>query len=451
MNEEKISTKENSFIIEAKDFSKYGKEFQLKLISLLIKDRVFTYSIINTLKDIYFSDIYLRNIFKTIQEYYGKYHASPTFDDIKILLTNAGEKMIVYDKLLKNIEEVQLENKDFIEEQTNTFCFTKYALAENEKIVQALKQGNFLDAKKLSFESYMKSNLESARILDLREDLKKVFDKRKYNSFVESLFPTFTLNINKGKGMTEGELCIIVAPSNFGKSNNLAAIARDAAFKGKNVLYFTYEESAEVIMEKVLAGLLDVERNDIPNNEKNAIERLKDETFANFKVVEDKARNATLANIKIQIAYCKSLGFFPDLICIDGLNQLKLPKGYRAKDDNEKYEILTEELKDLLKEEKIPGYAVFQTNRCLDLKTIVEIEDKGKIEIQYVNEGDKILTKEGYKKIIKKFPIEKQAVYKIKLKNGKEIICSAKHEFPTDKGLYSLESGMDIGFKLQTK
>jgi intein/homing endonuclease len=98
------------------------------------------------------------------------------------------------------------------------------------------------------------------------------------------------------------------------------------------------------------------------------------------------------------------------------------------------------------------GWTATQGNRCCCLDTIVDIEYKGFIEIKDVVLGDKILTHKGYRDITYIFPIEKQTVYRIKTKSGKEIKVSAKHEFPTLYGkLNSISTGLSVGDKLYIK
>lgn len=414
-----IEKLDNNFIIEAKDFSKYGKEFQFKLTSLLIKDKTFAYSIINIIKDSYFNDIYLKVIFKVIENYYSKYHSSPTIEDIKVILTTNGEKIILYEKLLKQIDEIDLGNKDFIIENAQNFCFTKYALSELEKSISALKKGEFIEAKKIAFESFMSANLDNAKIFNIKKDVGKIFEKKKYGSYVQHMFKTFNDNSNKGKGMSEGTLCVVVAPSNLGKSNYLAALARDICFKGTNVLYYTYEESGEVIMEKFLAGLMDIVRDEIEFNQEQAYEVLKNKALANLYIVEDKGRNATLANQKSQLSYVKSCGFFPEVILIDGLNQCKLPKGIKAKDDNEKFEIITEDLKDWFKEEQLSGVAVFQTNRSGWTSELNNEQTIGKA-IEVFQKADQVitLTQPPHLKLLKQI-----YVYLLKNRYGEKEIC----------------------------
>jgi hypothetical protein len=381
--------KSNTVIQEAKDFSKYGKDFQVKFLALLIKDRPFSFSIFPIVKDIYFSDIYLRTIYSCVKEYIETYHTTPTFDNLKISLQAKGEKLAVYESLLNTIDTIGLEDRDFVITNARDFCFTKHALVEKEKELIALKEGNFSLAKKISIEAYQHAGLETARIIDLKKDLKLVNQVSKMRTPMPLMFETF--NNNSKGGISAGEICIIVAPSNFGKSNFLVSVARHLNFVGKNVVFFSYEMSAESLVDKYGAGLLDVNQNEIKNYERELAERLSDSSLGGLKIVEDKASNATLASITTQIEYLKSTGFFADAIIIDGLNQLKLPQGVRAKDDNEKYELLTEGLKDSCKELELPAWACWQTNRSGFSQDINGVESIGKA-IEVFQKADQVIT-----------------------------------------------------------
>jgi intein/homing endonuclease len=53
--------------------------------------------------------------------------------------------------------------------------------------------------------------------------------------------------------------------------------------------------------------------------------------------------------------------------------------------------------------------------------------------------------------VTKVYPIEKKQGYRITLENGKTIICSDTHMFPTSEGLMSISTGLDIEKYLQYK
>lgn len=380
--------KKNTLIEEAIDLSKYGKDFQVKLLSLLIKDRPFTFSILPIIKDLYFADIYFRNVFTCISEYVTQYNSTPNFDNIRILLKAKGEKTEVYDSILKSIENIGLEDRDFVIDNTRKFCFTKHALLEQEKVTEALKRGEFENAKKISIDSFRFAGDDGAKIYDLETQYEIIFEEEKMRSPVQSPFPTFNRNSKGGPGA--GDIVIIVAPSNFGKTAYTTAVARHANFTGKNVAYFSYEMGGGAIFSRYIAGLLDIKQEDLKFNKEKIDEKMKSKGYGLLRVIEDKSSNANIPTIKNHIEYLKSTGFFTDLIIIDGLNQMKLTKGQWSIDNNDKYEQLTEGVKDLLRELEIPGYATWQGNRSSFASEIGNVEGVGKA-IEVFQKADQLI------------------------------------------------------------
>jgi hypothetical protein len=111
-----------------------------------------------------------------------------------------------------------------------------------------------------------------------------------------------------------------------------------------------------------------------------------------------------------------------------------------------------EELRQAAGELQIPVWTASQTNRCLSIDTKIDIEGKGTVKAKNIVDGDKVMTHLGYKTITKIFPIETQPTYRIKLKSGKYIDCSARHLFPTQYGKYkNIQTGLSVGDKLFTK
>lgn len=91
-----------------------------------------------------------------------------------------------------------------------------------------------------------------------------------------------------------------------------------------------------------------------------------------------------------------------------------------------------------------------QINRCLTLDTLVETR-KGKLRIDKLIEGDEILTPEGFAPVTKIYPKEKQKVYKIITKSGKEIKVSERHLTPKSDGTLCTVNELKIGDKILSK
>ena len=145
----------------------------------------------------------------------------------------------------------------------------------------------------------------------------------------------------------------------------LTACAREANRLGKNVAFFSFEIGGEDILRRYIAGQLGVKQEELKFHKKEVKSAVIDDTLGNFRLIQERATLATIEQIHADLEYLKSTGFFPDMVCVDSLNQLKLlgENSWRMKDDNQKFELLSEQLRDLANDLKIPFMTVMQTNR----------------------------------------------------------------------------------------
>jgi archaellum biogenesis ATPase FlaH len=430
-----------------KDFSKYGQKFQLALLSLLIQDRSFANNIRLILSPEYFDNIYCQNICRMILDYMNTYHSVPDFETLKMIIETDNEIVSakVYLMTLDSIIKANLSNREFIQQEAQKFCFTKFALKKIEEETALILKGDFEKARNVSFVKYKPVNT-GVKEYDLKKDYNLVLQE-KVNIPVPTNLPSIN-KISQG-GPGAGNLCIVVAQSNFGKSNYLVSLAQGAAKDGKKVVYFSLETDGVQLMQRAIANLSNLQQELLKEHPlliKEKIDKLK----GNIKLIELKSIDAYVDKLKMLIDEMKADNFFPELIIVDGLNQVKAPLHLKFTNSNDKFEYLAEELRDLAKEEQIPIWCAFQQNRCLSLDTKVETPDGTKL-LKDLKEGELILTHEGFKKVLKVYPVEKQPVYKIKMKSGEEIICSINHEFPTPDGLKSIKNGLEVGNQLYLK
>jgi intein/homing endonuclease len=86
----------------------------------------------------------------------------------------------------------------------------------------------------------------------------------------------------------------------------------------------------------------------------------------------------------------------------------------------------------------------------LDLKTQVQTP-QGLKELSNIQVGDLVLSNTGYNEVLNVFPKSKKKSYKITLEDGKEIICSEEHLFPTKNGEMNIKGGLNEGMYLFVK
>jgi hypothetical protein len=229
----------------------------------------------------------------------------------------------------------------------------------------------------------------------------------------------------------------------------LINIGAHAIKAGLNVVHYTLELNDAYVGQRYDAVLTGIAAQNLKYNIDEvtaAVEKLK----GNLVIKYYPTKTASCSTIRAHIEKMILIGKKPDLVIVDYADLLR--GAVARKEMRHELESIYEDLRGVAGEYEVPLFTASQANRCLSLDTIVDINGKGKIPIKQVNVGDLINTHKGYKKVTTVFPTEPQAVYKIKLKNGLEIKCSAKHEFPTVHGkLKSIETGLKPGDKLFTK
>jgi len=229
-------------------------------------------------------------------------------------------------------------------------------------------------------------------------------------------------------------------------------IANTAFNEGKTVIQIFFEDQPNVIKRKHISCWTGIELNELENHIDEVKEVVKQREASGGTLILKKFQSdtTTIPKIKKYLQKKISQGIKPDIILLDYIDCVQPSK--RFDDNNVAEGNIMREFESMLYELDIAGWTCVQGNRCVRLDTKVETLRLGTTEIRHVVEGDEILTHSGYKKITHVFPVEKQPVYRIKLKSGKEIYVSSRHEFPTKQGvLKSISTGLKIGDKLLTR
>ncbi|MBC8427981.1 MAG: hypothetical protein H8D94_00760, partial [Candidatus Pelagibacter sp.] len=178
---------------------------------------------------------------------------------------------------------------------------------------------------------------------------------------------------------------------------------------------------------------------------KSVVERLDGELIIKYFPT----KTASAQTLSAHLQRISTLGKHVDMVFVDYADIMR--DNSNAREVRHALGNIYEDLRGLAGEFGIPVWTASQANRCHILTDEVETEN-GKIEIGKVKEGDEVLTHDGYKKITRVFPVEKQPVYKVKLKSGKEITVSDNHDLPVMYGkLKSVSTGLKVGDKLFTK
>ena len=389
-------------------------------------------------------------LLKFIVEFYIQYKVSPTMQSIKIKIESLKQplfKQTVSTTYISIINKFDENNLEFIKDTVVNFCRFQQLKNAIMKSIDLLKEENFEQIYDLINQTRFKGIDNGMGI----EYVSSFLQRHNYNmqtyKVVET--PWTVLNNVMDGGAKSGRLNLIVSPPGTGKSWFLCNIAAHALKLGKKVVYYTLEMEQWQIAQRIDIKLLNKPKQYIRTNAEKLAPQLQ-HYRDNLRVKQFLPGHTKLIEIENHVTQLVLFeNFDPDVIIIDHGDNLKLQGNvnnlYGAYGTN------FVGMKKLAKRTKKIVWSASQGNRCLSKNSKVNVEGKNEITIDKVQINDKIETPNGYK-IVSKVYKEKQSVYKIKLKNGKQIVCSANHQFPVEHGLLkSLQTGLKVGDKLYVK
>lgn len=235
---------------------------------------------------------------------------------------------------------------------------------------------------------------------------------------------------------------------NTGKTWMLINIAAHCLKLGKKVVYYTLQMTQDEVGCRVDFKILDKSQHYLsdPNNFQKAIKEL--EPYKdNLRIKQYMPNLTTVSQIENHLTQLYTFqDFNADVIIIDYADILKKQTG----GDNMylSYGDVYTNLKRLAKAHKKVIWSASQGNRCLDQNTLVHTLQNGINKIGDIEVGDHIQTPHGHSRV-KEVYRDKQKVYTIKFKDGRQVTCSGNHMFPTQSGEFkSIEQGLSSGQKL---
>ena len=257
-----------------------------------------------------------------------------------------------------------------------------------------------------------------------------------------------------------------------GKSLFMCHVAAAALMQSKNVLYITMEMAEERIAERIDANLLGMTMVELEKAERDIYEtrigKLANKTRGKLIIKEYPTAGAHAGHFKLLLEELKiKKDFKPDLIVVDYLN---ICSSSRVKNTSaNSYTIvksIAEELRGLAQEHDVPILSATQTNRegnassdidltntseCIFVDETITLRDGSVKKIGDVELGDQVTANDGYKTAMFIHHKKMKDCVKITLKSGKTIIVSKDHVFPTNAGRCSINTGLAVGYKLNSQ
>jgi replicative DNA helicase len=438
-----------------KNFGYLGNTFQIQLLNNIILYKDFANSIVDVLDPKYFDNQYFKLIMQMTKEYYQKYEHTPSFATLEQITKSEvpspmAQKMIL--DMLQQIKDAPSEGHQYVQEKSLKFCKQQELQKVMVKAQKIIDKGDFESYDHL--EGMVREALQVGEVdtgtADVFFNLDEVLDDDFRHPIPMGI--TGIDNLLKG-GLAKGEIGVILAPTGIGKSTILSKISNTAFNLGYNALQIFFEDNPKIIQRKHITMWTKIAPDNLSFHKEEVLRKVKEikENTPNRLILKKlPSDQLTMNQIKNQIRKMIAEGIKIDLVVLDYIDCV-LPD--RNLGDEWKSEgSVMRGFESMCHELDLVGWTATQGNRCCSLDTLVDVENKGIIQIKDVSMGDCILTHLGYKKITNVFPIQKQAVYKIRTKSGKEIKVSARHEFPViGNKLSSISNGLSVGDKLFIK
>jgi replicative DNA helicase len=445
------------------------------------------------LRNLLFNDEYCRKVLPFIvPDYFENLHERVVFEEVN--------KFIVSYESLATKEVLLIEGekrKDLNEDTYKTFCNFVESLNDEQADLQWLIDTTETWCKERAI--YL-ALMESIQIADgndpkrgresipgiLQEALSISFDEHIGHDLIddyEKRYEFYTkkdeklaFNLNyfdkiTGGGLSKKTVFLIMSPPNAGKSLTMCSFASNFILQGKNVLYISLEMAEEKIAQRIDANLLDVSIAQLgsitKDNFENRIIKLARKTQGKLIIKEYPTSSAHVGHFKAllnELALKKH--FHPDVIFIDYLN-ICASSRYKANSGVNSYSYvksIAEEIRALAVEYDVPIISATQSGRntttdpdmtdvseCIFVDEKIELTDGTMKCISEAVVGDQIKSQDGYKTIITVHHKKYKDCIKITTKNGKTIIVSKDHIFPTNRGRLSYNTGLRLGDSLNTK
>ena len=345
----------------------YGRNFQIKVISVLLTHKDFLTNIHDIINEEYFQNQAHQWIIKEILKYYDKYHTVISLDILKVELkkvTNEVLKVSIREQL-REAYEASDEDLEYVREEFSTFCKNQQLKSALLSSVDLLKAGDY-DSIKMMVENALKAGQDKNVGHEYNKDIESRFreDSR-------TVIPTPWERINDltQGGLGNGDFGLIFGNPGGGKSWSLVALGGYAVRLGYNVIHYTLELGEAYVGRRYDAFFANVPVDRILNS-RDKVEEIIPQLPGELVIKEFPTGRATISTIESHIRKVNDLGIKPDLIIIDYVDLLSTRK--RTADRKGEIDDIYTSTKGLARELDIPIWSVSQVNRAGAKDDVIE-------------------------------------------------------------------------------
>lgn len=354
-----------------KSLADYGKPFQQKVLGALLSDKRFVQTVRDVLKETYFDAESFKWIVSKILQYWDQYHTSITMEVLKVELQKVDNdvlKVAIKEELRHSYESTQ-EDLEYVKSEFTAFCRNqemKRAILESADL---LKAENY-EGIRVLVENALKAGQEKSLGHEYKKDVETRY-REDYRPTIPT--PWSQLNDLLAGGLGPGDLFLIFGGPGIGKSWLSIACAAHAVELGYNVIYYTLELGEDYVARRFDSYFTGYTGDEL-RERREEVDKLMEDLPGNLIVKEYAPKTATISMLEAHIEQCKDEGVKPDMIIIDYIDYLALPKNIRYADKKDVVDDLYVGAKKLAKTLQIPVISPSQVNRSGARDQIVEAD-----------------------------------------------------------------------------
>ena len=337
--------------------TRFGQQFQIKVISSLLEDKIFLQTIHDIIESSYFESDANKWLVGTIIGYYLKYKRSITLEVMKVKIDGIDDdvlKVSVIENLGNAWRNINATDLEFIKSQTIDFCKNQVLKSAIVQSVDLLQNRDYDGIKKL-IDDALKAGAER----DLGHDYTTGIEDRLLKSVRNTVVtPWDSINDIMDGGLGKGELGVIVAPAGIGKTWCLQAIAANALKKGLTIVHYTLELNQEYVglrYDSIISGTPTANIKFYKDEVQKKVEAMKGKLLIKYFPTKSASVQTLSAHLKtIELQQIE-----PDIVIVDYADILR---GVGT----EKRHILEniyEDLRGLAGEYEVPIWTASQANR----------------------------------------------------------------------------------------
>jgi len=348
--------------MERTNFSHFGKSFQEALCLLVLEDRPFADQLFEVF-DITFLELgYLRLFVARIIEYREKYGVHPTRNIMgTIIKSDLGKENEAIQKQLRSyfvkvMSLPHVDDSEFVKDKALDFCRKQKLKGAMLKSVDLLQSCSFDEISKIINDA-LKLGSDSNFGYDYIKDFEERFLVKARNPVSMGWSE---LDVISGRGLGQGELGVVIAPTGAGKSMVLVHLGVQALLQGRDVIHYTLELSDTTIASRYDSCITGVPLKDLFSFKELIFDKIEN-VPGNLIIKEYPTKSASTRTIANHLDKLVNRGVKPGLIIID-YGDLLRPVTTR-KEKRMELESIYEEMRGIAQINECPIWTASQTNR----------------------------------------------------------------------------------------